>query len=93
MTAIATWRGEIRQTYPHGHLGYSTHGRGNGAVAQMDDKRDRRGDQWVGIGHTASKVYNRLVGCLGSVRFNGERRGETHKTLAEISWLVRVYRI
>ena len=48
LNAIATWRGEVRQDF-----GYSKHGQGNGAVAQMDDKRDGREDQWVGIGYTA----------------------------------------
>ena len=50
LTAIATRRGDLRQTHPHGHFGYSKHGQGNGAVAQMDDNRNGRGDQWVGIG-------------------------------------------
>ena len=48
LTAIATWRGEVREAHPHGHFGISKHGQGNGAVA------DGRGDQWVGIGYTTS---------------------------------------
>ena len=54
MTAIAMWRGEVMRSHPDRHFGYSKHGQGNGAVAQMDDNRDGRGDQWVGIGYTAS---------------------------------------
>ena len=54
LTAIATWRGEVRQTHSYGHFGYSKHGQGNAAVAQMDDNRGSRGNQWVDIGYTAS---------------------------------------
>ena len=53
LTAIATWRGEVRQTHSHGHLGYSKHGQGNRVVEQMDGNRDKSGDQWMGIGYTA----------------------------------------
>ena len=56
LTTIATRRGEMRQTHSHGHFGYSKHGQGNGAVTQMDDNKDRRGDQWVGIGYTTSSM-------------------------------------
>ena len=54
LTAIAIWRGEVRQAHPDEHFGYSKHGQGNAAVVQMDDKKDGRGHQWVGIGYTAS---------------------------------------
>ena len=64
LITIATWRGEVRQALPQGHFGYSKHGQGNGAVAEMDDNKDGRGDQWVGIGYTASSrcTTNQLVG-------------------------------
>ena len=54
LTAIAAWRAEVRQTHPYRHFGYSKHLQGNGAVDEMDDNRDRRGDHWVGIGYAAS---------------------------------------
>ena len=44
----------MRQTQPQGHFGYSTHGQGNGAVVQMDDNTEKRGNQWVGIGYTTN---------------------------------------
>ena len=48
LTAIATWRGEVRQAHTHRHFGYSKHRQGNGAVAQMmDDNRDGRGGQLI----------------------------------------------
>ena len=36
LTPIAPWGGEMRQTHSHGHFGYSKHGQGKRAVAQMD---------------------------------------------------------
>ena len=59
MTTIATWRGKVRQTHSHRHFGYSKHGQwtskqGHGAVGLMDGNRDKRGNQWVGIGYTTS---------------------------------------
>ena len=57
----------MRQTHSHGHFGYSTHGQGNGAMAQMDDNWSGRGHQWVGIGYTASSrcTIDWLVGLYG----------------------------
>ena len=49
----------------HGHFGYSKYGQGNEAVAHMDDNRDKRGYQWVGIGYTAnSKCIKRQNGDI-----------------------------
>ena len=47
----------------------------------MDDNRDRRGDQWVGVGYTTCGrcTMDSLVG-LGSIRWR--RKGQTHKRLA-----------
>ena len=63
----------MRQTHSHGHFGYSKHGQGNGAMVQMDDNNDRRGDQWVGIGYTASSkcAIDWLVG-LGFIQWRKE---------------------
>ena len=52
----------MRLTHSHGHLGYSKHGQGNRAVAQMDDKKirvKREGykEEPFPIGYTAPKKH------------------------------------
>ena len=41
LTAITAGRGEVMQTHSHGNFGYSKHGQGNGAVAQMNGNKDK----------------------------------------------------
>ena len=81
----------MRQTHFHGNFGYPNQGKRIGAVAQMEDNKHRRGDQWVGIGYTASSkcTTNWLVRVY---RNQWRRKGQAHRRLAKISWLVRVYR-
>ena len=69
---------EVRQTHCHKHFGYSKYGQGNGAVAQMGNNRDKRGNQCVGIRYNASTniAYKRLLGWSTEQRAKGEGKPE-----------------
>ena len=72
----------MRQTHSHRHFEDYKHGQGNGAVAHMDDNRDRRGDQLVGIGYTTGGV-EQIIWLVRVYRLQWRMKGQTHKRLAD----------